>query len=107
MSVRRKPAIAARRLAVAEGRAMVRVRRSGTRDLATVGVCPACWNIPERRAVLLVQLAKMDLEVAHRDDRAEGVYRPGKPHAPGCRHGRLPSDPWERFTRAVRGRGGG
>jgi len=94
-----------RRLAVAEGRAMVRVRRTGTRDLATIGVCPACWNIPERRAVLLVQLAKMGLEVAHRDDRAEGTYRPGKPHAPGCRHARLPGDPWERFSRAVRGKG--
>jgi hypothetical protein len=82
---------------------MVRVRRTGTGDLATIGVCPACWNIPERRAVLLVQLAKMRLEVAHRDDRAEGAYRPGKPHAPGCRHARLPGDPWERFTRAVRG----
>jgi hypothetical protein len=97
--------MAARWLAVAEGRAMVRVRRTATRDLNTVGVCPACWNIPERRAVLLVQLAKMGLEVAHRDDRAEGVYRPGKPHAPGCRHARLPGDPWERFSRAVRGKG--
>jgi hypothetical protein len=92
-------------LAVAEGRAMVRVRRTGTRDLATIGVCPACWNIPERRAVLLVQLAKMGLEVAHRDDLAEGTYRPGKPHAPGCRYTRLPADPWERFSRAVRGKG--
>ncbi len=91
-----------RKLAVAEGRAMVRVRQIGTRDLATIGVCPACWNIPERREALLVQLAKMGLEVAHRDDRAEGVYRPGKPHAPGCRHGRLAADPWERFSRAVR-----
>jgi hypothetical protein len=93
-----------RKLAVAEGRAMVRVRRTGTRDLATVGVCPACWNIPERRAVLLVQLAKMGLEVAHRDDRAEGVYRPGKPHAPGCRYSRLASDPWQRLARALKGR---
>jgi hypothetical protein len=92
-----------RRLAVAEGRAMVRVRRIGTRDLATIGVCPACWNIPERRAALLVSLAKMKLEVAHRDDLAEGIYRPGKPHSPGCRHSRLPADPWERLRRAVRG----
>ncbi len=83
---------------------MVRVRWSGTRDLATIGVCPACWNIPERRAVLLVQLGKLGLEVAHRDDLAEGAYRPGKPHAPGCRHARLPGDPWERFSLALRGR---
>ena len=94
-----------RMLAVAEGRAMVRVRRLDNRDLATIGVCPACWNIPERRAALLVQLAKMGLEVAHRDDLAEGTYRPGKPHAPGCRHARLPADPWERFSRAVRRKG--
>ena len=91
-----------RKLAVAEGRAMVRVRRVGTRDLATVGVCPACWNIPERRRILLAQLAKMGLEVAHRDDRDGGAYRPGKPHAPGCPHHGLPADPWERFSRAVR-----
>lgn len=82
---------------------MVRVRWTGTRELATIGVCPACWNIAERRAALLVALGKMGLEVAHRDDRAEGTYRPGKPHAPGCRHSRLPGDPWERFSRAVRG----
>jgi hypothetical protein len=90
-----------RKLAVAEGRAMVRVRRISTHDLATVGVCPACWNIPERRAALLAQLARMGLEVAHRDDRADGAYRPGKPHAPGCRHRGLAVDPWERFSRAV------
>ncbi len=101
----RQPPLTKRMLAVAEGRAMVRVRRSGTRDLATIGVCPACWNIPERRTALLVQLAKMGLEVAHRDDLAGGAYRPGKPHAPGCRHSRLPPDPWERFSRAVRGKG--
>jgi len=84
---------------------MVRVRRLAGGELCTVGVCPACWNIPERRAVLLVQLAKMGLEVAHRDDRAEGTYRPGKPHAPGCRHSRLPADPWQRLSRAIRGGG--
>ena len=83
---------------------MVRVRRTGTGDLATIGVCPACWNIPERRADLLVQLGKMGLEGAHRDDLAGGSYRPGKPHAPGCRHGRLPGDPWERFSLALHGR---
>jgi hypothetical protein len=93
-----------RKLAVAQGRAMVRVRRLATRDLITAGVCPACWNIPERRRTLLVQLAKMGLEVVHRDDRAEGTYRPGKPHAPGCRYSRLPSDPWQRLAKALKGR---
>jgi len=39
----------------------------------------------------------MSLEVAHRDDLAEGVYRPGKLHAPGCRHASLPGDPWSAF----------
>ena len=93
-----------RKLAVLEGRAMVRVRRVKTRDLLTAGLCPACWNIPERRKILLAQMAKMGLEVVHRDDLAEGIYRPGKPHAPGCRHARLPSDPWQRFGRALRQR---
>jgi hypothetical protein len=94
----------ARKFAVLQGRAMVRVRRLATRDLLTVGVCPACWNIPDRRRTLLVQLAKMGLEVAHRDDQAEGSYRPGKPHAPGCRYSRLASDPWQRLARALKGR---
>jgi hypothetical protein len=93
-----------RKFAVLQGRAMVRVRRLASGELATAGVCPACWNIPERRRMLLVQLAKMGLEVAHRDDRAEGTYRPGKPHAPGCRYSRLPSDPWQRLARALKGR---
>lgn len=91
-----------RKIAVLQGRAMVRVRKVRTRDLVTAGMCPACWNIPERRRVLLVQLEKMGLEVVHRDDRLEGVYRPGKPHAPGCRHSGLASDPWKRFESAIR-----
>ena len=90
-----------RRIAVLEGRAMVRVRRLQDRELATIGVCPACWNIRERREVLLARLAKMNLEVVHRDDRLDGRYRPGKAHAPGCPYSRLPSDPWERFASAI------
>ena len=86
-----------RKLAVAEGRAMVRVRKTQNGDLATIGVCPACWNIKERRRDLLIQLKKMELEVVHRDDLLEGVYRPGRIHAPGCRHARLQPDPWKRF----------
>lgn len=88
----------ARKLAVAEGRAMVRVRNRKSRDLATIGVCPACWNIKQRRRDLLIQLAKMGLEVVHRDDLLEGVYRPGRRHAPGCRHASLEPDPWKRFA---------
>lgn len=83
---------------------MVRVRRLATRELATVGVCPACWNIPERRRMLLARLTKMGLEVVHRDDRAEGAYRPGKPHAPGCPYSRLASDPWQRLAKALESR---
>jgi len=86
-----------RKLAVAEGRAMVRVRKLCSGDLATIGVCPACWNIKERRRDLLIQLKKMQLEVVHKDDRMDGVYRPGRKHAPGCRHARLEPDPWKRF----------
>jgi hypothetical protein len=40
----------------------------------------------------------------HRDDLAEGTYRPGKPHAPGCRYSRLESDPWQRLAKALKGR---
>jgi hypothetical protein len=90
-----------RKFAIAEGRAMVRVRYSGSRDLATIGVCPACWNIKERRKVLLLKLEKMGLEVVHKDDTLQGVYRLGKGHAPGCRYKKLPADPWERFRTAI------
>jgi hypothetical protein len=90
-----------RKIAVQEGRAMVRVRRLEDRELATVGVCPACWNICERREVLLARLAKMNLEVVHRDDLLEGRYRPGRAHAPGCPYSRLSPDPWKRFASAL------
>jgi hypothetical protein len=90
-----------RKLAVLEGRAMVRVRRLADRELATIGVCPACWNIPERRQVLLAKLAKMELEVVHRDDQLGGRYRSGRKHAPGCPYSRLSPDPWERFASAL------
>ncbi len=95
-----------RKIAVAQGRAMVRVRKLKGGELATVGLCPACWNIKERRRDLLVQLAKMDLAVVHREDRLDGTYRPGRAHAPGCRHSGIPSDPWKRFEKAMRKRGG-
>jgi hypothetical protein len=87
-----------RYFAVKEGRAMVRVRSLKTAEPATIGVCPACWNIRERRRVLLVQLKKMGYEPAYRDDRLDGRYRTeGKRHAPGCRYSRLQADPWQRF----------
>jgi len=90
-----------RKFAVKEGRAMVRVRYIKSKDLATIGVCPACWNIKKRREVLLIQLKKMDLEVVHKDDLLEGIYRRGKGHAPGCKHRHLPTDPWEAFKAAI------
>lgn len=95
MSLRRKRA-------VAEGRAMVRVRYSGTHDLATIGVCPACWNLEERRKVLLIKLKKMELEVVHKDDTLAGTYRFGKKHAPGCPYGKKQDQPWERFSRVMK-----
>ena len=45
-----------------------------------------------------MQLAKMGYEVVYRDDRLDGVYRPGRGHAPGCRYAHLPSDPWDEFS---------
>ena len=89
---------------------MVRVRRTGTGDLATIGVCPACWNIPERRADLLVQLGKMGLEVAHRDDRPgapTGRASPTPPAAatPACRAIPGSASPWPaRLCRAGQSR---
>ena len=73
-----------REAAVREGRAMVRVRRVRTGELATAGVCPACWNTRERRHLLSAQLEKRGLVVAHPADRLDGAYRPQSAHAPGC-----------------------
>jgi hypothetical protein len=65
---------------------MVRVRRAEGADAgpATAAVCPGCWNSPARRPGLIAALARDGLEVAHPDDRAEGRYRSGCEHAPGC-----------------------
>ncbi len=75
-----------RRKAVADGRAMVRVRRAGSTGAAavTAAVCPGCWDSPSRRPALIAVLAREGLEVAHPDDRAEGQYRAGSAHAAGC-----------------------
>jgi hypothetical protein len=92
-----------RKKAVDEGRAMVRVRNPSTGDLATAGVCPACWNIAERRPSLLAQLSRMGWEPVHKADLADGVYRPRSMHAPGCRHADLSGDPWDRLKQALKG----
>ncbi len=97
----KKVALSLRQNAVNEGRAMVRVRSLATREPATVGVCPACFNLKKRRAVLLLRLAKMGYEPAHPYDRIDGLYRPGRRHAPGCRYGSL-ADDWDEFAAAVR-----
>ncbi len=91
-----------RKKAVLEGRAFVRVRGKRTGDLATIGVCPACWNLPSRRLTLLAQLSRMGLVPVHREDLAEGVYRARSIHAPGCRFSHIPADPWERLRKAIK-----
>jgi hypothetical protein len=73
-----------RKKAVDEGRAFIRVRIKGTGDLATVGVCPACWNNPERRRELHAQLDLRGLETVHGGDAVDGAYRARSTHAPGC-----------------------
>lgn len=70
--------------AMGEGRAMVRVVRAGTGEHATAGVCPGCWNSPERRPDLIAKLAREGLAVAHSADAADGVYTRNSAHAPGC-----------------------
>jgi len=89
-------------IAVQQKRAMVRVRHLKTRKPATVGVCPACWNIPERRQVLLIKLKKMGYEVAVRDDLYEGLYFTDRIHAPGCPYKNISADPWKRFESSLR-----
>ena len=80
---------------------MVRVRYIKTHESATIGVCPGCWNIKERRNVLLFKLEKMGLEVVHRNDTLEGSYNYQKDHAPQCRYRKIATDPWERFRNAL------
>ena len=91
-----------RKLAVTEGRAMVRVRYIDTHDLATIGVCPVCWNMEERRKILLKKLDKMGLEVVHKNDTLDGVFRPGKEHAPGCHYGKKKNLSWNKFSRVMK-----
>jgi hypothetical protein len=99
---RKAPEMSLRQYAVRQGRAMVRVRSLETREPATIGVCPACFNLKKRREVLLLQLAKMGYEVVHPYDRLDGLYRPGRRHAPGCRYGHLATDSWREFASAVK-----
>ena len=73
-----------RKEAVRDGRAMVRVRRVRTGELATAGVCPACWSSRERRPVLAARLEAEGLVVADAADRIDGAYQPLGTHAPGC-----------------------
>ncbi len=74
----------ARTEAVQEGRAFVEVHEGRTGRLVTVGVCPACWNSPARRKMLLAVLAKRSFVVVHGEDGATGIYLPGTAHAPDC-----------------------
>jgi len=73
-----------RKHAINEGRAMVHVRSAKSGAPATIGVCPACWNIKKRRKVLLEKLKTMGYAVQHKADLPDGKYRSGKKHAPRC-----------------------
>jgi len=74
----------ARTKAVQEGRAFVRVSKGATGQLVTVGVCPACWNVPARRKTLLAELASRGFAVVHSEDGATGAYLQVTAHAPDC-----------------------
>jgi len=91
-----------RQYAVLQGRAMIRVRHSLTRENATIGVCPACWNIPSRRKTLLFKLGKISYEPALKDDLEGGAYRQGKSHAPGCPYGKMEPDAWTRLKGKIK-----
>jgi hypothetical protein len=73
-----------RKQAIDEGRAMVHVRSLKSGEPATIGVCPACWNIKKRRKVLLAKLKSMGYAVQHKADLLNGAYSSGKSHAPRC-----------------------
>ena len=77
-----------RREAVAEGRAMVKVRDASTGRRSTAAVCPGCWDDPVRRGALMAQLGRRGLEVDHPMDEADGAIRGREEHAAGCPHAR-------------------
>ncbi len=78
-----------RKEAVNQGRAMVFVRSPDTGESATIGVCPACWNIRSRRKTLLLKLKNMGYTVQHKNDALDGRYQSGKHHAPRCPYSHL------------------
>src|SRR3972149_7336647 len=102
MERRKAELMTLRKFGVKQGRAMVRVRTIATGDLATAGMCPVCFNLKKRREALLIRLKKLGYEVVHRDDRLDGIYRPGKSHAPGCRFSHLSPDSWSEFKSAIK-----
>ncbi len=73
--------------AIRDGRTFVDVRLTATGRLATVGVCPGCWNSREVRPLLLARLAARGMAVVHGADAATGTYRRGSAHAPRCPRG--------------------
>ena len=91
-----------RKLAVKQGRCMIRVRYIKSKELATIGVCPGCWNIYDRRKVLLIKLKKMGLEVVFNGDKLDGNYNYEKDHAPQCPYKKISTDPWKRFGNAMK-----
>ncbi|MEW5814228.1 MAG: hypothetical protein AB1798_02380 [Spirochaetota bacterium] len=91
-----------RKHAIDEGRCMIRVRYIDTHEPATIGVCPGCWNIRDRREVLLIKLKKMGLEIVFKGDTLDGNYNPNKEHAPRCPYRKIATDPWKRFKNAMK-----
>jgi hypothetical protein len=93
--------VGVRKKAVDDGRAFIRVTHAATGAPATAAVCPACWNLQERRAALLAQLSRRGLAVVHMEDAADGVFRQGSRHAPGCGYAGMTADGVERTRRAA------
>jgi len=90
-----------RAFAVKQGRAMVRVKNILTGELATIAVCPACFNLRERRAKLLFQLRHLGYQVAYQKDDVDGLFRLPSQHAPGCKYGQNQTKIWEAFKGLV------
>lgn len=90
-----------RSLAIRQGRAMVRVKNLLTGELATIGVCPACFNLRERRDSLLLQLRRLGYEVAYKEDALNGLFGPNSQHAPGCKYAQKQTKVWELFKSLV------
>jgi len=69
--------------AISEERAFIEVKDKAGKHI-TIGVCPGCFNNPERRKEILYKLRKNGLTVVSKADRLDGKYIKNSTHSSFC-----------------------